>query len=102
MGGLVYNGGHEMSAIDDLNRINSSIGGYTCPTCKAYIPNGVFHQCPGGTFQPNPAPSPQPVTRMDHGLQYVAALERIAAAIEKLAEAVAAGAVVSRTGDSGE
>jgi hypothetical protein len=29
-------------------------GGYTCPSCKAFVPVGVFHSCPAPVSIPTP------------------------------------------------
>lgn len=68
-----------------LEQMASSIGGYTCARCNAFIPNGVVHQCPGTYYPPQVNP-PAQATKVDHGFRYAAALERIAAALEKIAE----------------
>lgn len=69
----------------------TSIGGYTCYRCKAYVPNGCAHYCPMTAVGPyGPAPQPQPeFVKLDHGFLHTAALQRIADALEKIAERLA-------------
>jgi hypothetical protein len=60
---------------------STSIGGWTCYSCKTWVPNGSWHNCPY-TYQ---GTSAAPATQADHGFRYAAALERIAAALEVIA-----------------
>jgi hypothetical protein len=70
---------------------NTSVGGYTCYRCHAFIPNGCTHSCPTTLlYQPSPPPAPM---RMDHGFAYAAALERIAVALEEIVKSLAKGSV---------
>jgi coenzyme F420-reducing hydrogenase gamma subunit len=87
-----------MSAIENIS--GTGPRGWTCFQCKTFLLEGCTHNCPTtaiGPWQPYTPQPPSTAATVDHGFAYVAALERIAAAIEKLAEAVAAAVVVSRT-----
>ena len=57
-------------------------GGYTCAYCGAFVPSGASHTCPGFTYQPAPE------VRWDRmsDVRIADALERIAAALERLAQ----------------
>lgn len=54
----------------------TSIGGWTCPACKAWVQNGAMHSCSNPVWQ-----NPPQVFDPAHA-RIAAALERIAAALE--------------------
>lgn len=56
----------------------SSLGGYTCARCNAFVPNGSVHSCPSTFAWVNPPPPPPKLV----DLRIAEALERIAAALE--------------------
>ncbi len=57
--------------------------GWTCQRCKAFVPNGCTHHCPTtAVFPPMPSPPPLPVSHE------ATALHRIAAALERIADAL--------------
>lgn len=59
----------------------TSGGGYYCNYCGAWVPLGNYHACQ----QYTPAP-PQPTWTWTTTTDYSAVLERIAAALERIAE----------------
>lgn len=56
---------------------STTLNGYTCGYCGAFVPNGTYHACTGASIQ-------QPQIHINY-LPYIPVLERIASALERIA-----------------
>jgi hypothetical protein len=63
---------------------NDFQNGWTCEKCGSWVPNGTYHTCINGTGN-NPVPAPYQI----NFLPYWPLFERIAVALEKIAEVLA-------------
>jgi hypothetical protein len=65
-----------------INDNRPEVTHWTCSRCKSFVLNGSIHNCPNYNY---PLTTQTPIYT-DHGFRYAAALEWIAAALERLAK----------------